>query len=159
MLLAVYMPLQDPQVGQHASSHARTPASSRVPAVYLPTASNIVERLIPRLSPPGTCPASIGPPETKMHGIFNLRAAISIPGTILSQFGTNTRASNGCAVAMISTLSAINSREQREISCRYVPWRCRRIPRWKGRRRDFRPLPEPRLSPHPRYVAVRHDRE
>ena len=39
---------------------------------------------------------------------------MSIPGTILSQFGTMTSASNGCASAMTSMLSAISSLEQRE---------------------------------------------
>jgi len=50
------------------------------------------------------------PPLTTMVGIFTLRAPISIPGTILSQFGTQITASKQCALSMDSTLSAINSR-------------------------------------------------
>ena len=63
---------------------------------------------------PFTQPGSIGPPEQNMDGMFSRRAAISIPGTILSQFGINTRPSNGCAVAIISTESAMCSRLGRE---------------------------------------------
>ena len=37
-------------------------------------------------------------------------AAISMPGTILSQVGTSTRASNACAMVMDSTVSAMSSR-------------------------------------------------
>lgn len=54
--------------------------------------------------------ASIGPPLTKMDGIFRRAAAISRPGTFLSQLGTMTRPSNGCAVAIASVESAISSR-------------------------------------------------
>ena len=47
-------------------------------------------------------------------GIFNLAAAISIPGTILSQFGISTRASRPCAIVIDSIESAISSRLARE---------------------------------------------
>ena len=49
---------------------------------------------------PFTCPASIGPPETKTVGMFKRAAAIRRPGTFLSQFGTITSASNACAIAI-----------------------------------------------------------
>ena len=39
-------------------------------------------------------PASMGPPDTKIVGILSLAAAISNPGTFLSQFGMQTNASN-----------------------------------------------------------------
>ena len=39
-------------------------------------------------------PASIGPPDTNMVGTFTRAAAIKRPGTFLSQFGTQTMASN-----------------------------------------------------------------
>ena len=56
----------------------------------------------------------MGPPEQKIAGRFSRRAAISIPGTILSQLGMNTNPSNGWALAIISTESAICSRLGRE---------------------------------------------
>ena len=59
-------------------------------------------------------PASIGPPETKMVGMFSRMAAISMPGVILSQFDMQTIASTLCALHMYSTLSAIRSRDGSE---------------------------------------------
>ena len=56
------------------------------------------------------CPVNIGPPLIKIAGRFNLTAAISIPGTILSQFGMKTSASKACASTTTSAESAINSR-------------------------------------------------
>ena len=63
-----------------------------VPAVTCPTASKSVFRSVclPHLSRP----ASIGPPETSMVGMFSRAAAMSMPGTILSQEGMRTIASN-----------------------------------------------------------------
>ena len=60
-----------------------------------------------------TLPASIGPPETKITGMFSRRAAISMPGVILSQFEMHTSASAQWALTMYSTLSAISSRDGR----------------------------------------------
>ena len=37
---------------------------------------------------------AIGPPLTKMVGTFTLKAPISIPGVILSQFGMQIKASS-----------------------------------------------------------------
>ncbi|MNE98179.1 hypothetical protein D3C80_1966620 [compost metagenome] len=59
-------------------------------------------------------PASIGPPETKITGIFRRSDAISIPGVILSQLEIHTIASAQWAFTMYSTESAINSRDGRE---------------------------------------------
>ena len=59
-------------------------------------------------------PASIGPPETKTTGILIRRAAISIPGVILSQLEMQTMASAQWALTMYSTESAISSRDGRE---------------------------------------------
>ena len=39
-------------------------------------------------------PESMGPPEQKMAGMFSRAAAISSPGTFLSQLGTITSPSN-----------------------------------------------------------------
>ncbi len=85
--LAVYIPEQEPQVGHTFSSNSQSSSIDMVPAATLPTASNIEERL---LFSPFTRPASIGPPEQKIVGIFSLAAAIKSPGTFLSQFGTMT---------------------------------------------------------------------
>ena len=63
---------------------------------------------------PFTCPASIGPPETKIVGTLILAAAINKPGTFLSQLGIITRASNAWAKAMASVESAIRSRVTNE---------------------------------------------
>ncbi len=59
---------------------------------------------------PWVLPASIGPPVTKMVGMFRRRAASSMPGVILSQFEMHTRASATWACTMYSTESAIRSR-------------------------------------------------
>jgi len=90
----VYIPLQEPQVG-----HAENAQDSRfsrliLPTLYLPEYSNISERPIP-VSVYVLFQGSMGPPEIKIHGRFNLQAARSIPGTILSQLGINTIASSG----------------------------------------------------------------
>ena len=90
-MFAVYIPEQEPQVGHTLHSNSSSSSSVIDPAAYAPTASNMLERL--RFSP-FTCPASIGPPLTKIVGMLILAAAIRSPGTFLSQFGTMTRASN-----------------------------------------------------------------
>ena len=59
-------------------------------------------------------PASIGPPETKIVGMLSRAAAISRPGTFLSQLGIMTRPSNWWAMTMASVESAIRSRVTRE---------------------------------------------
>ena len=64
------------------------------------------ERLLFR---PPTRPAIIGPPDTKIVGTLQRAAAISRPGTFLSQFGIITSPSNACAFAMHSVESAIRS--------------------------------------------------
>ena len=107
MLFAVYMPEHDPHPGHTCSSNSSSSSSSIRFAFLAPTASNILERLV---SSPFTRPDIIGPPEQTTAGMFSLTAAIIIPGTILSQFGTSTRPSNACAIAIVSTLSAISSR-------------------------------------------------
>ena len=71
----------------------------------------MVDKLI---SLPLSLPGSIAPPLMTTAGRFTRKAPINIPGTILSQFGTSTKPSNPCALAMVSTLSAINSRDAKE---------------------------------------------
>ena len=56
-------------------------------------------------------PESIPPPATNTQGRSSRAAAISIPGTILSQLPSSTSPSSRWAQAMISMLSAMLSRE------------------------------------------------
>ena len=91
MLFAVYIPEHDPQPGHTFCSNSRRSSSSMISAFLAPTASNILERLV---SSPFTRPDIIGPPEQTTAGIFMRTAAMIMPGTILSQFGTITKASN-----------------------------------------------------------------
>ncbi len=111
MELAVYMPEQEPQVGQTFSSNSARSSMVIVPAATEPTASNMEERLF---LCPFTRPASIGPPDTKIVGILTRAAAIKSPGTFLSQLGIHTSPSNWCAKAIHSVLSQIKSRVTRE---------------------------------------------
>ena len=106
------MPLQLPQVGQLICSNFSSCASLILPAACLPTASNTVIRSL--LLPSSSTPAIIGPPEMKIVGMLTRAAPISIPGVILSQFGIQIIASKQCAAAIVSTESAISSRDGSE---------------------------------------------
>ncbi len=115
MEFAVNMPAQEPQVGQAAFSIEASRLSVILPERTAPTASKTVIRSIFRKPVFSGCsPASIGPPLIIIVGRSRRAVAISIPGTILSQFVTITNASNACAVAMTSIESAISSRLARE---------------------------------------------
>ena len=107
--LAVNMPEQEPQVGQADRSTSASCLVGDAPVAGQDHGVHQVELLLPPHSP-----ASMGPPETKMAGMFSRMAAISMPGVILSQLVMQTRASRRWALAMYSTLSAISSREGRE---------------------------------------------
>ena len=107
ILFAVNIPAQEPHPGHALFSNSYSLLSSMSPAFLAPTASNISDRLLWVSS---TIPGIIGPPEQTMAGRLILAAAITIPGTILSQLGTSTRPSKQCAIAMVSTLSAMSSR-------------------------------------------------
>ncbi len=112
MLLAVNIPEQEPAPGQLIDSSSSKVLSSILPRVFCPTASKTVIRSV--FSPVLRVPASIGPPLANTAGMSSRAAAISIPGTILSQLGMQSRPSKGWAMAMDSTLSAISSREASE---------------------------------------------
>ena len=108
MELAVNMPEQEPQVGHAACSTRRTCSSLMVSSADSTMASI-------KSSPfPSSCPASIGPPDTKMVGMLSRMAAMSMPGVILSQLLIQIMASALCALTIYSTLSAMRSREGRE---------------------------------------------
>ncbi len=107
MEFAVNIPAQEPHVGHALSSISASACTSILPDLTAPTPSNTLTR---STFLPLKFPASIGPPLTTTVGRFSLAAAISMPGTILSQFGTMTIASKAWAIAITSTESAINSR-------------------------------------------------
>ena len=56
----------------------------------------------------------MAPPDTNTDGILRRAAAINMPGTTLSQFGMNTIASNGVAIAVASIESAMILRVTKE---------------------------------------------
>ncbi len=105
--LAVNMPEHEPQVGHALHSMAARPSSSSLPAWCRPTASKTLLRSSVR---PSRWPASIAPPPTMTAGTLRRIAAISMPGTILSQHGTSTSASKAWAMVIDSTVSAMSSR-------------------------------------------------
>ena len=112
MEFAVNIPEHDPHVGQALRSMISESASEMsgfAPAIIASMRSSF---LSPELSLP--TPASIGPPDTNIAGMFRRIAAIIIPGVILSQFEMQISASAQWALHMYSTLSAISSREGRE---------------------------------------------
>ena len=122
--LAVNMPEHEPQVGQALCSSrlscsaeilplcsSATPLKTEIRSDFTAAGRRWAGRS------PSACwamPAAIGPPLTKTVGMFTRIDAISMPGTILSQFGMQTMPSKQCARTMDSTQSAINSREGSE---------------------------------------------
>ena len=94
IVLAVNIPAQLPGPGQATSSSRFNSSSVICFRATLPTASNTEMRstcLVPSLL--SRRPVSMGPPLMKIAGRFSLTAAISIPGTTLSQLGIKTKAS------------------------------------------------------------------
>ena len=90
--LAVKSPAQLPHPGHEYSSMSLPYFSSFLPTSIAPGASNASVRAT---AFPFTFPGSMGPPLQKIAGTLSLNAAISIPGTILSQLGINTIPSTG----------------------------------------------------------------
>ncbi len=107
MVLAVPKKEQDPQVGAHKFSRDRNSSSVMRPAVSIPRAS--CRDVSSVFRPSNTTPPRVGPPVIMMAGISSRAAAMSIPGTILSQDATRTRASRWCASATSSMESAMTS--------------------------------------------------
>ena len=105
------MPEQEPPEGHALHSISYSSASVIWPRARLPTASNAVVRSMD--VPSASRPAFIGPPETNTVGTSTRSAPITIPGTILSQFGMQTSASSMCAFIIVSMQSAMSSREGR----------------------------------------------
>jgi len=106
---AVNCPEQDPQVG-HAD-RSISPSARRSPRRWTGDIASI--RSIPVVHDALDRDRLAGlhrPPETNTVGMLSRRAAISMPGVILSQFEMQTSASAQCAFTMYSTESAISSR-------------------------------------------------
>ena len=85
------IPEHEPQVGQAERSILSLSSSLTVGSAPLIMASTKSSLIIWSLS--FVLPASIGPPETKITGMFKRIAAIIMPGVILSQFEIQTMAS------------------------------------------------------------------
>ena len=112
ILLAVNMPEQEPHVGQLFSSICWRRALETLPFSFPAAAAKI--EIKSSGEPSLSRPASIGPPEVKIVGMLQRIDAISIPGTILSQFGMQIIPSNLWALIIVSTASAMISRLARE---------------------------------------------
>ncbi len=106
------MPEQEPQPGQPVSSSSLSPSSESSPSLCAATPSNTVIRST--VFPAFVRPAFMGPPETKIVGMLHRIAAMSIPGTILSQLGMQIIPSKQWALTIDSTESAMISRDGRE---------------------------------------------
>jgi hypothetical protein len=90
MVLAVNWPPQAPAEGQATSSSACSSSSVISPAAYWPTASNTSCTVT---SLPLKRPGRIEPPYMNTAGTFSRTMAIMIPGSVLSQPASPTRAS------------------------------------------------------------------
>jgi hypothetical protein len=112
MLFAVNMPEQLPQVGHAAFSISSSSSALIWPLCRFAPAMKASIRSIGL--PSWVFPASIGPPETKTVGMLARMAPMNIPGTILSQLGMQIMPSKRWASIMVSTESAMISREGSE---------------------------------------------
>ena len=92
MVLAVPSMEQVPTPGRAASSIFINSSSVSLPVWVRPISSRMSVRVIASMSL--YFPGSMGPPGMTMAGMFSLMAAISMPGTILSQPGSITMPSN-----------------------------------------------------------------
>ena len=108
IVLAVPRNEQEPQVGATVSSSRRKVPSSIFPARSIPNASVI--EVTSDARPSNSQPPSIGPPTTRIAGTSTRAAAMSRPGTILSQEPKSTTPSSWWAWTIISTSWAMRSR-------------------------------------------------
>ena len=115
IVLAVYMPPQDPGPGIAVSSICFTSIRSRSPRAWAPTASNT--EIISVWFSPGM----MVPPYTNTDGRFRRARPIMQPGMFLSQPPIATRPSNPSQPATVSMESAITSRDTREYFMPSVP--------------------------------------
>ena len=116
MVLAVYMPPQAPSPGQMARSMASTSARDILPAAQAPTASNASMIVTVRSEPSESLaiPGRIEPAYRKTEARSSRAAAMSIPGSDLSQPASRTDPSRRSAIITVSTESAMTSRDTSE---------------------------------------------
>ena len=106
--LAVNIPEQLPHPGQALLS------SSFISSSVIEGSAPLIIAVTKSAFSPRHLPASMGPPEQKTVGIFNLMAAISMPGVTLSQLEIQIIASALWVLTIYSTESAMISREGKE---------------------------------------------
>src|SRR3954469_22861391 len=111
MVFAVYIPPQAPSPGQIARSMRSTSSRVILPARHAPTASKASMIVTSR---PSTCPGMIEPAYRNTDARSSRAAAISIPGSDLSQPARSTDPSSRSAIITVSTLSAMTSRDTSE---------------------------------------------
>ena len=111
IVLAVYIPPQAPSPGQIARSIRSTSSRVILPARQAPTASK-ASMIVTSL--PSTWPGMIDPAYRNTAARSSRAAAISMPGSDLSQPASSTDPSSRSAIITVSTESAITSRETSE---------------------------------------------
>ena len=111
MVLAVYMPPQEPAPGHAWRSTSVSCASVIVPALHCPTASNALTIV---RSCPCRRPGLMVPPYRKTDGTSSRAIAIMAPGMFLSQPPIASRPSMLWPFTTVSIESAITSRETSE---------------------------------------------
>lgn len=107
MEFAVYMPEQEPHVGQVLHSYSRSFSSVILPALNSPTASEMEEKLV---FAPSTWPASIGPPLTNTVGTLRRAAAHQKARHVLVAVRHHDERIKAVCNAMASVESAMRSR-------------------------------------------------
>ena len=116
IVLAVYMPPQAPSPGQIARSIASTSSRLIRPRAQAPTASKASMIVTCRSVPSDilAMPGRIDPAYRKTLARSSRAAAISMPGSDLSQPASSTEPSSRSACMTTSTESAMTSRETSE---------------------------------------------
>ncbi|MPM54804.1 hypothetical protein SDC9_101584 [bioreactor metagenome] len=116
IVLAVYIPPQAPSPGQMARSIASRSVRLSRPAWQAPAASNpsssVTSRSVPSLS--RARPGAIEPAYRNTAARSSRAAAISMPGSDLSQPASRTEPSSRSADITVSTESATSSRDTSE---------------------------------------------
>ena len=114
MLLAVNMPEQLPQVGQAAFSISSSSSAEILPFCFCTPGDERVDQ-VDRLAGGRLARPPSGRRETKIVGMLTRIAPMNMPGTILSQLGMQTMASKQWAWIMVSTQSAMSSRDGQRV--------------------------------------------
>ena len=113
MLLAVNMPEHEPQVGQAAFSISSSSSAEILPVLPLDARDEGVDQ-VDRLAVARGCRPPSGRRRRRRWGCCTRIAPMNMPGTILSQLGMQIIPSKRCASIIVSTQSAMSSREGSE---------------------------------------------